>query len=395
MERGFETKASSVLPSTDIAVVGGGPAGLIAAREAARRGLQVTLFEEDEIIGRPERCAGLYSIRGLEKIGVTISRRYVQNFVWGCRINSPSGAVLEVSSPTPVAVVAEREAFDRYLAEKALASGADILVGRRVVSCNIVGGDKFCEVVFEDGSKLSSRALVIAEGSTAKLARMVFTGYNAPHWLPTIQLIVRKHGLERRKAHIWFKNYLKDFFGYLVPINEEVGKLGVAARRDPLAKAYRLMREEMPGSKIIGYSAHSIYRGPPLEMGLDGNVLLVGDVAGQVKATTGGGVIAGGICAKAAASHLYSYLEEGRRGVYRRMVRGLYRELRAIYWVAKTIDSMSDKALDGLIRVAGESGLSKTLSRRGDMDFQVTGLAESLASPAGLRFLFGLLKTLL
>lgn len=391
----FDTMAPSVLSSVDVAVVGGGPAGLIAATEAARRGLKVVLFEEDDIIGRPERCAGLYSIRGLEKIGVTLSRRYVQNLVWGGVINSPSGEVLEVSSPAPVAVVAEREAFDRYLAEKALASGADIFVGRRVVSCNSLVGDKGCEVVFEDGSKLSSKALIIAEGSSASLARRVFKGYHAPHWLPIIQVIVKNHGLDKRKAHVWFKNYLKDFFGYLVPIDEELGKLGVAAKRSPLEKAYRLMREEMPGSKIIGYSAHSIYRGPPIELGLDGNVLLVGDVAGQVKATTGGGVIAGGICAKAAASHVYSYLEEGRRGVYRRMVRGLYRELKAIHWIAKTMDLMSDKALDGLIRAASESGLSKTLSIRGDMDFQVTGLIESLASPGGLRFLCGLLKTLL
>jgi flavin-dependent dehydrogenase len=395
MEREFNTKATSVLPSTDVAVVGGGPAGLIAAAEAARRGLKVVLFEEDNIIGRPERCAGLYSIRGLEKIGVALSRSYVQNLIWGGVINSPSGEVFEISSPTPVAVVAEREAFDRYLAEKALASRADILVGRRVVSCHIDEGGRACELVFDDGSKLSSRGLIIAEGSSASLARRIFKGYDAPYWLPIIQLIVRNHGLDRRKAHVWFKSYLRDFFGYLVPINEELGKLGVAARRDPLAKAYRLMREEMPSSRIIGYSAHSIYRGPPLEIGLDGNVVLVGDVAGQVKATTGGGIITGGICAKAAASHIYSYLEEGRRGVYRRMVRGLYRELRATYSIARAIDSMSDKTLDGLIKAASESGLSKTLSIRGDMDFQVTGLARSLASPVGLRFLCGLLRTLL
>ncbi|MEM0482285.1 MAG: NAD(P)/FAD-dependent oxidoreductase [Nitrososphaerota archaeon] len=387
--------APSVLPSTDVAVVGGGPAGLIAAAETARRGLKVALFEEDDIIGRPERCAGLYSIRGLEKIGVTLSRGYVQNLIWGGVINSPGGEVFEVSSPTPVAVVAEREAFDRYLAEKALASGADILVGRRVVSCNIDGDNKACEVVSEDGSKLPSRALIIAEGSSAILARRLFRDYNAPHWLPIIQLIVKNHGLDRRKAHVWFKSYLRDFFGYLVPINEELGKLGVAARRNPLGMAHRLISEEMPGSRVIGYSAHSIYRGPPLEVGLDGKVLLVGDVAGQVKATTGGGVVSGGICAKAAAAHVYSYLEEGREGVYRRSVMGLYRELKATYWVAKAIYSMSDKALDNLIKAAGETGLSKTLSIRGDMDFQVRGLAKSLASASGLKFLCGLLRTLL
>ncbi|RLI42623.1 hypothetical protein DRO64_06190, partial [Candidatus Bathyarchaeota archaeon] len=50
-----------------VAVIGGGPAGLLAAREICRRGLDLHVFEEDLEIGSPERCGGLLSLRGLER----------------------------------------------------------------------------------------------------------------------------------------------------------------------------------------------------------------------------------------------------------------------------------------------------------------------------------------
>jgi flavin-dependent dehydrogenase len=378
----------------DAVVVGGGSSGLIAAGEAARRGLSVLLLEEDMVVGRPERCAGLYSIRGLERVGVRLSRSYVQNLLWGAVIRSPRGAELEIKASSPVAVVAEREALDRFLAEEALSSGAKVLVGTRVAGCSRVD-DGPCKVVTEDGEAYRAGVVILAEGSAGRLARGIYKQYYAPYWMPIIQLVVRGHGLDPRRAHVWFKPYLRDFFGYLVPINEEFGRVGVAGKSDLHKKAIRLIREEMPQARAIGYMSHSIYRGPPLEHGLTGRVLLVGDAAGQVKATTGGGVVVGGICARAAGTHAYRLLTEGDEGAYRRMVRGLYRELKMIYWLSKALSTLSYSQLDMLIKAASESGFADALSRRGDMDLQVSGLALSIASTRGLSFLSHLVRSLI
>jgi len=381
--------------AAEVVIIGGGPAGLIAAAETARLGLDVLLLEEDEIVGRPERCAGLYSIRGLERLGIQLSKKYVQNLVWGGVIHSPSGEAFEVSSPEPVAIVAERESFDRYLAERALKMGVETRLGSRATSCSLGIDSKSCVTRLEGGAEIKSEAAIIAEGSAARLSRRVFKDYYAPFWLPIVQLIVKNHGLDKRAAHVWFKSYLKDFFGYLVPINEELGKLGVAARQDPLRKAQRLIKEEMPGAKILGYSVHSVYRGPPLELGLKGRILLAGDVAGQVKATTGGGIVTGGLCAKAAASHIHKLLREGVDGAYKTATRGLYRELKATYWISRMLSGLSDKNLDDIIRSIRESGFNKSLSFRGDMDFQVTGVLKSLATVQGLRFATSLMRSLI
>ncbi|MBI5133608.1 MAG: FAD-dependent oxidoreductase, partial [Thaumarchaeota archaeon] len=53
---------------TDVHVVGGGPAGAVAAASAARKGHNVILSEEHECIGMPVHCSGLFSRTGLESI---------------------------------------------------------------------------------------------------------------------------------------------------------------------------------------------------------------------------------------------------------------------------------------------------------------------------------------
>ncbi|MEM0121448.1 MAG: NAD(P)-binding protein, partial [Thermoprotei archaeon] len=43
----------------DIFIVGGGPAGLLAAAKLSEAGFRVTLFEEHVKVGFPEHCTGI------------------------------------------------------------------------------------------------------------------------------------------------------------------------------------------------------------------------------------------------------------------------------------------------------------------------------------------------
>ena len=65
----------------DIAIVGGGPAGLSAAYSAARAGARVVLFEKDEAIAHSVRTCGVTWIPEMERLGIP-SKYYnpVQNY---------------------------------------------------------------------------------------------------------------------------------------------------------------------------------------------------------------------------------------------------------------------------------------------------------------------------
>ncbi|MDW8187453.1 MAG: NAD(P)/FAD-dependent oxidoreductase [Nitrososphaerota archaeon] len=371
-----------------VAVVGGGPAGLIAARELAEYGHDVTVFEEDEMIGRPEHCAGLYSIHGLRRIGAW-TPRYVLNSVRGAVFRSSRGKELVVKRHTPVAVAASREELDRYLAELSASRGAEIEIGRRVDGVNLRDGPQ----LLLNGGWHRFDAVVIAEGMKRSLTKKLFGPAVRASPIPIVQSLIRGHGLSPDMVYVWFERYLEDYFAYAVPLNEELARIGLASRSETLHTLERFTGEKFPRAKVLGYQIHTLWLEGPLDVGLEGRTVLVGDCAGQTKPLTGGGVVMGGICAMAAARHVHTLLEEGRDGTYRRLTKWIYYDLKATRFLR---DQMRSKVgMDVLIELAAESGIEKKLSALGDMDFHALSVLRSLPSLSGLKFLARLLRALI
>ena len=102
----------------DLAIVGGGPAGLLTARRCAEAGLDVVLLEEHAELGEPTHCTGIISLEAtaLAKIPDEI----VLGRLKRARLVSPGGAACEMSwtaSGTEEILVIDRGQFDRGLAE--------------------------------------------------------------------------------------------------------------------------------------------------------------------------------------------------------------------------------------------------------------------------------------
>ncbi len=368
-----------------VVVVGGGPAGLIAARELATRGVEVTVVEEHNTIGRPEKCAGLYSIEGLRKLGLKPSRPYLQNYVRGAVFKSPSGREFTVEAKGRVAVVTNRERFDQFLAQQAVKAGSKILLGRRVVE---ISREKNTYLVsLSAGYRIYADYVVDAEGREAAIARTIHPRYNLSGWIPIIQYQVSNHNLDPEFVYLYFKRYLPDFFAYLVPIDGELGKIGVAASSNIYARARKFMREEFPRARIIGVMSSSVYTGKPLDEVRLGRIYFVGDVAGHVKATTGGGVIFGGILAAEAAKEIATgrpYFEEA--------IKRTYPELKRIWYLRRLVSRLTPAQLDRLFQAVADSSLADFLSVRGNMDYQALTLARLFLSRIPVKFLASVLK---
>ncbi|MDW8084608.1 MAG: FAD-dependent oxidoreductase [Candidatus Caldarchaeum sp.] len=370
----------------DVAVVGGSSSGLIAAREAARKGLSTVLFEEDAIIGRPEKCAGLYSIQGIKSLGIPVDGPYLQNRVRGAVFVSPTGRTFEVDARKDVAVVFNRERMDLYIAEQAIKAGARLFVNSHV---NDVRTDGEIATVKTSYNMVQSRYLIIAEGRTASNAKKIFPDYSTGKWLPIVQYQVTGHGMDPRFVYLFFRHYLREFFGYLVPVDNETGKFGVAASKFPDKYAEKLLSEVLPKARVTGMTSSSIYVGHPLRKIRRQNVMLVGDVAGQVKATTGGGVVMGGIAAQAAASHAAGM------AIYENDVKPMIDELEGIYWVRKLYEKLSPKLIEPLFQAIAETGFNEVLNRLGDMDRHWATFSRTLLTPVLFRTALSTIKNMM
>jgi digeranylgeranylglycerophospholipid reductase len=62
---------TTIIGSYDIAIVGGGPAGLSAAYKASKLGADVILFEKDDSIAHNIRTSGVTWIEDIEKLGIS------------------------------------------------------------------------------------------------------------------------------------------------------------------------------------------------------------------------------------------------------------------------------------------------------------------------------------
>lgn len=288
---------------TDILVIGAGPAGLIAAREAATRRANVVVLEEHEEIGKPCHCAGLLSLKGLERLGVPADGGYVQNKVRGARFFSPSGLTFTVEKDEPVACVVDRSIFDRFMAQKTAEAGARISLNEQANS--IERGEKET-VIQSENKKFHAKMVIDSEGASSRIIKDAgLKPINRDSLVSGIQCDLENVGVDPEYVEVHFGNKTAPkFFAWVIPLSENKARVGLGCKgENPKEHLDEFVRRRFGIEKNLGRGdirSGLIITGGPIDRTFSDRFLVVGDAAGQVKPTTGGGVILGGICASIA-----------------------------------------------------------------------------------------------
>jgi len=386
---------------TDILVIGAGPAGLIAAREASRKGARVKVWEEHTEIGRPCHCAGLLSLKGLESIGVTAHKSFVQNKVKGAHFFSPSGLSFTVERDEPVACAVDRSSFDIFLAQQATEANAQIRLNSRVQAIK-----RFNTGVTVYGGKESTETKIVinAEGVSSSMVKAFgLMPLNQAGLLPGLQSDLK--GVEVNPEYVEVHTGEKiapGFFASVIPLSENSVRVGLACRSANLKERFeRFVRDRFGDKGRLEWAATRsgwIVTCGPIEKTYHNNFLVVGDAAGQVKPTTGGGVILGGLCASIAGEVAAEAVRQddftvGFLQKYENLWKErLGKEFKTGLLARRIMNSLSDKAIDGLFKVVINKDLQGFLSAEGDIDFQSGVLVKLLKSKEVLKFLPSFLK---
>jgi digeranylgeranylglycerophospholipid reductase len=114
----------------DVAIAGGGPGGLAAAKIVAEAGLRVVVLEQSHEIGAPTRTTGGSFIADLQELDVPDSLYHpIKHF----RFISPNSTVA-FSFEEPVACVLDVRGLFQQMAEAAISVGAEIRLGTTAVA---------------------------------------------------------------------------------------------------------------------------------------------------------------------------------------------------------------------------------------------------------------------
>ncbi|MEM1583517.1 MAG: NAD(P)/FAD-dependent oxidoreductase [Nitrososphaerota archaeon] len=374
----------------DVVVVGGGAIGLIAAKTLAENNVESTLIEEHEEVGLPEHCAGLFSLLNFRRLGLPTMGKHVENIVRGAVFHSPKGREIMLDAGKTIAIVTSRKMLDSFLAHEYERRGGELILGERVVDLSFT--NELVRVRTKSGLEVRAKKVIDAEGMvSALLKKTLKKTTERKMWIPIIQVWVENHSLDPRYVYLFFEEYLPEFFAYIIPVDDEVGKLGVASRTCLKMKLEKFITRRTPGLKIIRSVSHAVYTGRPLRPDSSSMIIPVGDVAGHVKASTGGGVVMGGLIARSIcriiASQLAGVSETASQD--KRTIGYLIRELNKIASFMKLFRSLPIHIIERLFEIIDKSNLVEELSRKADMDFQFTSISRILMSPGILaRLLF-------
>ena len=332
------------------------------AARLAERGVRTLVCEEHARVGDPVHCTGVLSADSFERFDLPTEA--ILNQLSSVRFLSPGGIPVDYTTPSPLATVIDRPVFDRVLADRAIAAGADVRVGARVTALEANAAGVQATV---GGATIHARLAVLACGASYKFHRGFGFG------LPTTYLQTAQRELPARMPGDVELHFGQDVapggFAWAVPVLRSSGacvRVGVMASRN-IRGCYDQMvarigdrwgvadREGAPRVKILPLGAVGRTYGD--------RILAIGDAAGLVKPTTGGGIHYSILSASLAAAVAIPALAADRLdaqtlSAYERAWRAeLDDEFAAQHELRAAATSLSDRAIDGFFELAHTDGI--------------------------------------
>lgn len=363
----------------DVIVNGAGPIGLRTAIELHKNGVNVVVLEEHPEIGLPEQCSGLISINGIMENNLPIEDCKT-NEIFGAKIFSPNGTCLEIKKEKPVAIVINRQKYDKAHFREAQRIGVEVRANTKLV-------DVRQNTVFlksnERGELAKARIIIGADGVNSKIRQLMKIPIGAENLVQGYQ-IRAKGSFDEKIIEMHFGNFAENFFAWIIPENKRAAKIGLGTKFGNNAK--QCFKQFLETKKIeceaIEEIGGMIPIGKPIENPVLENMLLVGDAGFQTKATTGGGLIIGansaGICAKTISEHLKN---NKPLSDYSKNLKEISKELLLHWKIRKFLNSQSEKQLDNLLEKAKKAGIEEFLSENGDMDKPSKFIGKILMKP--------------
>ena len=359
----------------DVIVIGGGPVGSYVAYKLAGIGHQVMVLERKRRIGETVCCTGIIGQECVSSFA--IDDNVILRSVNSAKLFSPSGNLLRLWREEPQACVLDRAAFDIAMANRAQGNGVEYLLDSQVSRIEVEDDRVKIEAIHRKaGLNFEARSVVIATGFGSKLAERLGLG-NFGDYVIGGQTEVATTGVDEVEVYLG-REIAPGFFGWLVPTSPRMARVGLLSRHNPELYLRKLLASLVAQGKIVSAEAKLSYGGiplKPLSRTYGERLIVVGNAAGQVKPTNGGGIYYGLLCANIAADTLHQALQRDDLSAKslakyeREWRRKLGRELKIGYWARKLFERLSDNQIDRIFNIIKVNGIDEALLKARDLSF--------------------------
>ncbi len=349
----------------DVIVVGGGPVGSRVAIGLAVGGLSVLVLEKRASFDKHVCCTGLISAACVNEFHIpSLLTREEFN---GVEVVSPSGQTLSTYREMPQAFNVKRKDFDAWYANEAILVGAEYLSNHHVT--DISKKDDFVEVsCMNIDNVFQGKMVVLATGFGGDLMSQCGLKKSSG-WTYGIQGIGHENTLDHLMMFI-DRRFSANSFAWALPIDHERALCGLMTNKRPkdyFATFQKYLNESGFVKDIDDIQIRGITTKPTWNIVAD-RAVAVGDIAGQVKPLTGGGIYYGLLCADLAAETILNAFQQHSLDIstllpYKYEAQQLLKkELRISGIAAKLFGMASNKTIDRFFKYAKKKGLLEKLA---------------------------------
>jgi len=324
----------------DVAIIGSGPAGAIAALSLAQRGLKVVMLEKERL-PRYKTCGGGLVERGLKLLPADVGAAVQQRYRSAELHFLDDDLHFTAERPVPIVSMTMRAQLDFLLASSAASAGAELRTSSRVTGLSLENGHVRLAT---DRGPLTATLVIAADGATSEIARKAGWG-DGRHLIPALEheIQVDDRALERCTRVPRFDVGIVPYgYAWVFPKATHLSVGVLSTRRGSvdlhgyLAQYLRHLEITPRSVERHGFVIPVRPRAGPFARN---RVLLVGDAAGFADPLTGEGISlaaqSGGLAAEAIVG---GELHEARvRALYHAKLRPLLGELRVARALARLL----------------------------------------------------------
>ncbi len=351
----------------------------MVARELARAGYRVEVYEEDETIGRPAHCTGIISRTTARIIGRPALSNIDMTYENLIIINDSSGNQLRITPTSPIVHI-NRPRLEEDLVRETLREGAEIILGEKIRQIKPL--QESIEVVSEKGVRRAYSSVIVAAGVRGRSLIGGWNCYTRNYYGLNVECGC---GAGSSLKVVVFPDIAGSYYSWVAPLGPNRVIVGAEAPKSNavIASIERLLASSIVGNGIVlARYGGLVIHGPPCKPPSHASrgIIPVGDTAGFNKPLTGGGLWPTAFYVRELSDNLACGIRLNRALLlaYKAVWKRLHRQYRLFNRL------LNSKSLSVLVDAAASAGIDRILEGRIDYDMHDSIMKTLLATPRGI-----------